>query len=190
MPKDTVNTVNTVNTVKSKSISDSAIKRLSAQAGISRLGASAYNEIRAIIHEYLIKIIGYSIVLMEHANRKTLMLNDVTESIDLLNLHSSHGSHKSRKKSPARLLKKNTRNAVNALAIKYNSFSNTVRDIAKTKTKTKKTPRIADDAIQKLQEFTESKMITLLKDSKRNAIHSKRATVQSEDIRLAYSYHC
>ena len=164
-------------------ISDSAIKRLSANANIARLGTSAYNEIRIIIQEYLIKIIGYAIVLMEHAKRKTLMLSDITESLVLLNFHKSNSrrssaSAKSILKEPKKI----------SFAIKSNSFSNLVREIARTKTK--KAPRIADDAIQTLQTFTETKMLTLLKDSKRNASHSKRATVQSEDIRLAYSYHC
>jgi histone H3/H4 len=157
-------------------LSDSCIKKMSAVAGIGRIGSCAYKEIREVIHECLSKIIGYSIVMMEHANRKTLLLIDTDQSIDLLNY---------RKKRDVLFFQKNT---LNDSLIPLNSFSKIVKRIAKEKTKIKTAPRIADEAMQNLRNFIEKKIINLLKNSKRNAAHSKRATVKADDIKLAYSY--
>ena len=110
---------------------------------------------------------------MEHANRKTIMDCDIQEAMKLLHF-----------KNQRRVSSIHQNNL-----IPLNSLSNLVRDIAKNKTKTKISPRIADDALHFLKMFIENRVLLLLKDAKRNAIHSKRTTVQGEDIRLAFSYH-
>jgi len=157
-------------------ISDSCFKRLSIISGIDRISVTSYKELRLIIIHYLNKILSNSVVFMEHANRKTIMDCDIQEAMKLLHFKNQRR---------VSIHQNETKNNL----IPLNSFSNLVRDIAKNKTKTKVSPRIADDALHFLKLFIEKRVLLLLKDAKRNAIHSKRTTVQGEDIRLAFSYH-
>ena len=69
-------------------ISDSCLKRLSVISGIERIAITSRNEIRLIILQYLNKIMSNSVVLMEHANRKTIMDSDIKESMKMLKLLS------------------------------------------------------------------------------------------------------
>lgn len=176
----TIETTNNTNTLNSNTVSvgvtDACIKRLAASSGISRLGNSAYPEIRNIMQDYLVKIVGYAVVLMEHANRRTIMRSDIVQSLDVLGC----------KRNSVTFFPEDISN--DAL-IPLNSFAKIVKNIAKGKSKTKKAPRMSDDAVQLLRNFIEGQLIRVLKNSKRNAIHSKRATIQGDDIVLAYSYY-
>jgi histone H3/H4 len=171
MPNDRKSTTQ-ITQIESKNpeISNGSIRKLATTANILKLANNSYAEIKKIIEEYLVKIIGYAIVLMEHANRKTILISDIKQAIELLNYR--------RKQRRVSISSKFN-------SIPLHSFSNIVKIISKQKTKSKNVPRIADEAIHYLKSFIETQIVKIMKNVKKNL-----KLVQAEDIRLAYSYHC
>lgn len=58
-------------------ISKPAIRRLARRAGCKRISGLIYDETRAALVTFLERVIGDSIVYMEHAKRRTLAAKDV-----------------------------------------------------------------------------------------------------------------
>jgi histone H3/H4 len=147
--------INNTNTVpKNQKISNGTIQKIADNANIIKVVSNdSYAAINIIIEDNLLKIVGYAVVHMEHANRKTILIDDIKQAIELLNYRT-----KQRRMSIP--------NKLNVIPL--HSFSRTVKEISKQKTKSKTTPRFADDAIHYLKSFIEIQIIKILKNTKKN----------------------
>ncbi len=64
-------------------ISNGELKRLARRAGVTRLGKGVPEETRALLREFLTKVIRSAVTLVEHADRKTVSALDVVYGLKL-----------------------------------------------------------------------------------------------------------
>lgn len=64
-----------------RDVSQAAIRRLARRGGCRRISGLIYDETRAVLRHFLERILGNSIIYMEHARRRTLTAKDVVYAL-------------------------------------------------------------------------------------------------------------
>ena len=117
----------------------------------------------------------------KHLPQKSLGLKPPTKSIIKRNANSDKKPHRFRPGTVAIREIKRYQRSTNLLIRKF-LFQRLVRGIA---TKIKGDIRFQVSAFEALQEATESYLVKLFQDTNLLALHAKRKTVMSKDIKLA-----
>ena len=58
-------------------ISNGSVRRLARRGGVKRLSAQLYNDTRAVVNQFVSKVVGDAVTYTTHARRKTVTSMDV-----------------------------------------------------------------------------------------------------------------
>lgn len=190
-------------------ITKPAIKRLSKRGGNLRLSGLIYEEVRGIMKVYMETIIANSILLMQHARRKTLHKEDLEGAIENLGIYlvagpkkkggSSFDSSKARPKQaksvgpnkphrfhPGTVAKREVtyqQKTSETFAIRKTNFSRLAKEIGQDYAED---VRYGKTFMEFFQLVVEDYLISLLRDAHRIANHSgDRQTLFPKDLQLA-----
>ena len=179
-------------------ITKSALKRLMHKAGILNASNLMYEELRGVLKVRLENLIINAVILMDHHNRKTMMLDDVINAakfigLNILNVHTIEKKKKpTREKSKKSIFSRN-QTLVNyiyklqdpsqySLEIPSLPFNRLIKEIGNDY---KLNMRYSKDVTTLIHQMMESYLINLLKDVNLCAIHAGRKSVQPRDVQLA-----
>lgn len=188
-------------------VTDPAIVRLCHRAGVLRVGASVYPQVRSTLKALLEMILQKAILLMEADRRKTLLERDARKAFELCGIDLAVGvnddvkrahEHKSSPKAEGtthkfkagtvalrdiRYQQKNSDTYVIPKAV----FDRLLHELAQDYINSDKDVRIAEEAKMMIQVGVEHNLVVLLEAAYKVVISKKQNTLEERDIVLAKS---
>jgi histone H4 len=73
--------VKKVVSANSAAVSQGSIRRLARRAGVKRISAPVYNDVRAVLHTFVEDVVRSACALTEHAKRKTVSASDIVQAL-------------------------------------------------------------------------------------------------------------
>ena len=169
-------------------LTDNSLKRLALRAGITTVSAGSYNQMKAIIKEFLQDVLSRATTVMTHRRGKTIMIKDVKyglEASGYRKLYGVPGDLKtcpvSERKTVKSQIQDYQNNGHGCVFLAQLPFSRYVREITQD---FQTDVRFSDDAIGAIQVATEDHLTEILIKAQMLMVHVKRNTLFPNDILL------
>jgi len=165
-------------------IPNPAIQRLGYKAGVKHLSGLSYEEIRAVMREYLQGLLSDAVRVAKRYNKVTISskIVDVALKMDTVSFEAMVGGKRRTKSGKLALRKMKAIQKSGNLVFAKATFQRIVRNIIAD---LRKDTRVSAEAFEDIQGLTENHLINILRSANLIALQAGRTSVKPMDISIA-----